>query len=122
MIVAGHGHVSTALPNDSGDFLGVGRDDHAIGGTGLDDALPHTNNERSATEETKRFAGEPRCAEPGGYDRERAQANSIGCVRRCKRHAIQGIPLMVEIQAELGVTFAPQTALWAYCATSDTAR
>ena len=101
MIRAGHYDFTAAFPNDCCDLFSVGGDDDAISGTGLHDALPDANDQRRTAEQTKWFSGEPRCAEPGGNDRERAQSTSIGAGRRCKRHAIQAIPLPVEIQPRI---------------------
>jgi hypothetical protein len=111
VVGAGHGHFTAPLPDDGSDFLGVRGDDDAVCGTRFDDTLPDADNQGSAAKESKGFAREPRGTEPGGYDRERAQATSFGGVRRCKRHAIQGIPVPIEIQAGLIARNRGQTAL-----------
>ena len=100
MIDTGHRDFAATLPHGSRYFLGVSGYDHAISRRGIDHTLPDADNEGRATQQTEGFSGEPRCTEPGGNNRERARTTCIGAVLGCKRHAIQGIPLVVEIQAD----------------------
>ena len=67
---------------DNGNLIAISGDDDPIGDANLHYALPHSDDEREATEKTEGFAGETRGAQSGWDNSERPHSwRSAGVAR-----------------------------------------